>query len=316
MALSTYFNMDLDFHQTPNNSEMSTFSPQLLALPEQHYNLYHQDESFFLPNTFFDSYFDPTSFLYPEIYPHLLSYDPIISLSEIFPNEEDQCNILPCPKRQKCFYEEQNHSSSNNFIDGSFVQNPMPEEELVLPLPELLPEQLFFSDAIMPEFQVPQQLPYDDGCCMVQYENEYEKKSKEKRTISAQSIAARERRRKITDKTQELGKLVPGGSRMNTAEMLNAAGKYVQYLQAQAQMLQLMDTLQQEEKAAPPTEDMHALLVSLSVQEKMYSEEKCLVPKDFITTLSNDINLQSRPSILKELKQLLGNDIKKKEKQE
>lgn len=36
--------------------------------------------------------------------------------------------------------------------------------------------------------------------------------------LSAQSVAARERR-KITEKTRELGKIVPGGEKMNTAEM-------------------------------------------------------------------------------------------------
>ncbi|PNX82310.1 transcription factor bHLH52-like protein, partial [Trifolium pratense] len=69
-----------------------------------------------------------------------------------------------------------------------------------------------------------------------------EKKVNEK-TISPQSIAARERRRKITEKTQELGKLVPGGSKMNTAEMFNAAANYVKFLQAQVGMLQVMGTL-------------------------------------------------------------------------
>lgn len=247
MALSPYFN--LDFNQTPN-SEMSTFhdqgTPQVLVAPEHHHLLYHhhhhQDDSFFLPNTLFDSYFDPTStFLYPEIYHNLLPYDPIISLSDIFPTTEDHhCNLLPCPKRQKCFHEEHDNSSINTF-DG-FVPNPLPAEEPVLPLPELL-----FSDPPMPEFQVPQ-LPharsfgaYDDD--HFQYD-QYEKKIKGKITISAQSVAARERRRKITEKTQELGKLVPGGCRMNTAEMLHAAGKYVQYMQAQVQILQLMNTLQ------------------------------------------------------------------------
>ncbi|OIW08095.1 hypothetical protein TanjilG_06638 [Lupinus angustifolius] len=305
MELSTYFNMDLDFHQTPNSSEMSRIAPQ-----EQCYDLY-QDESFFLPNTFIDPYFDPTSFLYPEIYPHLLPYDPIISLSDIFPNEENHCNLLPYPKRQKCFHEEQDHSSNNNFI---VPNDPLPEEELLLPIPlPELPEQ-HFIDA-MPEFQVPQLPPYNFGAYDAGYENEYERKSKEKRTISAQSIAARERRRKITNKTQELGKLVPGGSRMNTAEMLNAAGKYVHYLQTQVQMLQLMNTLQ-EDKESCPTENLHALLGSHSVQEKMYSEEKCIVPKDFIATLTNHANFQSRPSILKDLKQLIGTGIEEKAKQE
>ncbi|KAE8690473.1 hypothetical protein F3Y22_tig00110895pilonHSYRG00539 [Hibiscus syriacus] len=43
-------------------------------------------------------------------------------------------------------------------------------------------------------------------------------------------------------KREELGKLVPGGSKMNTAEMLQSAFKYVKYLQTQLGILQLMDS--------------------------------------------------------------------------
>lgn len=59
---------------------------------------------------------------------------------------------------------------------------------------------------------------------------------------SAQSVAAKVRRKKISDKTQELGKLIPGGDRMNTAEMLMAAFKYVKFLQAQIGILAMMDS--------------------------------------------------------------------------
>jgi dihydroxyacetone kinase len=63
-------------------------------------------------------------------------------------------------------------------------------------------------------------------------------------SLSAQSIAARERRRKITEKTQQLGKLIPGGNKMNTAEMFQAASKYVKFLQAQIGILELTGTPQ------------------------------------------------------------------------
>ena len=66
----------------------------------------------------------------------------------------------------------------------------------------------------------------------------------ESRSLSAQSIAARQRRRKITDKTQELGKLIPGAHKMNTAEMFHAAFKYMKYLQAQVGVLQSIASIQ------------------------------------------------------------------------
>ncbi|GKG16479.1 Myc-type, basic helix-loop-helix domain-containing protein, partial [Tanacetum coccineum] len=56
--------------------------------------------------------------------------------------------------------------------------------------------------------------------------------SNEERSLSAQSLAARARRRKISEKTQEFGKLIPGGQKMNTAEMFQADFKYVMFLQA------------------------------------------------------------------------------------
>jgi len=48
----------------------------------------------------------------------------------------------------------------------------------------------------------------------------------------------------------------------------------------------------------------------------LYSEEKCFVPKEFITTLTNHSDVQSKPTILKGLKQLVGTEIEKKPKQE
>jgi hypothetical protein len=54
----------------------------------------------------------------------------------------------------------------------------------------------------------------------------------------------RERRRKITEKTRELGKFIPGGHKMNTAEMFQAASKYVKFLQAQIGILELMGSTQ------------------------------------------------------------------------
>ncbi|XP_061358414.1 transcription factor bHLH52-like [Gastrolobium bilobum] len=311
MALGTYFNWDT--LQTPN-SEINTFhepTPEL-ALDNYYNNHNHNifnysDESLFLSNTLFDPYFDPTLFSIPEFYPpqQLLScpssYDPFISLTEDY--------NFPCPKRQKCLHEEQelvDPSSQELIIPSNFFVPNYPcslqEEEL---------QELFYA---VPEFKVPE-LP-QGTTCVGSADFQCEKKTNE-RTISAQSIAARERRRKITEKTQELGKLVPGGPKMNTAEMLHAAAKYVKYLQAQVGMLELMKTLNvTEDKKGPPSEELHTMVVSPFVQEKLYSEEMCFVPKELVTTLTNHNDVQSRPSILKDLKQLIETDIEKKPKQE
>ena len=67
--------------------------------------------------------------------------------------------------------------------------------------------------------------------------------SNDERSSTAQSLAARARRRKISQKTQELEKLIPGGQKMNTAEMFQAAFKYVKFLQTQIGVLKHMALL-------------------------------------------------------------------------
>lgn len=61
----------------------------------------------------------------------------------------------------------------------------------------------------------------------------------EQTRLSPQSLAARQRRKRISNKTQDLGRLVPGGHKMSTAEMFQAAAKYVKFLQAQVGILSL-----------------------------------------------------------------------------
>ncbi|KAL5705975.1 hypothetical protein ACHQM5_024195 [Ranunculus cassubicifolius] len=118
--------------------------------------------------------------------------------------------------------------------------------------------------------------------------------TKPKTSVSAQSVAARQRRRKISEKTQKLGKLIPGGNRMNTAEMFHAASKYVKFLQAQVGMLQLMQDAAQQ--------GLELLLASPSVHEKLYSEEKCLVPQKFVAdNLAKDDHLRKIPFLSKQI---------------
>lgn len=248
MALSTYFNWDSTPQTLNAEINMTNFhEPTQELFP-------YLDETFFLPNTLFEPYFDPTcNFLYPSH--DLLSctssyeYDLIMSsLSDITPTEDYYNLALPCPKRQKWYHEEQqqqlNHSSSlqdqltpSNIFDGFVSNNPFSFQ--ADEVPEL------FSPVLPELFKVPQ-LPPPCGVGNADDLHQYceKKTNNEKTTISAQSVAARERRRKITEKTQELGKLVPGGPKMNTAEMLHAATKYVKHLQAQVGMLQLINTLE------------------------------------------------------------------------
>nr|XP_043636076.1 transcription factor bHLH52-like [Erigeron canadensis] len=102
-----------------------------------------------------------------------------------------------------------------------------------------------------------------------------------KERISAQSMAARVRRRKISEKTSELGKLVPGGHKMTTAEMFQAAYKYIKFLQAQVGVLQLMSS----------SPELQAFITSPAVQEKLYTEEKCIVSQTLARTIADDAQI-------------------------
>ncbi|XP_076920723.1 transcription factor LRL1-like [Bidens hawaiensis] len=100
--------------------------------------------------------------------------------------------------------------------------------------------------------------------------------------VSAQSMAARIRRRKISEKTSELGKLFPGGHGMTTAEMFQAAFKYIKFLQAQVGVLQQMPS------SPGLGSKLQALLTCPTVQEKLYTSGKCIVSQTLGETLAED----------------------------
>lgn len=138
------------------------------------------------------------------ILPYFPAPEPLVSETLSFPYED--VSFCPCPKRQRMCQQEFSYPASAPAFAPSFY--PMPE------LQQNTSSQLVSG--------------------MVTVENG---KNLNEKSVSPQSIAARERRRKITEKTLELSKLIPGGTKMNTADMLQAAYKYVKYMQAQIKFL-------------------------------------------------------------------------------
>ncbi|KAF6163719.1 hypothetical protein GIB67_036179 [Kingdonia uniflora] len=182
--------------------------------------------------------------------------------------------------------------SSNNVVDSfnGYSTN-------TFTAPELFPELVY------PLKDIGQVLP--QVCFNGDVESE--KRASNASGLSPQSVAARQRRRKITEKTQELGKLIPGGGRMNTAEMFQAASKYVKYLQAQIGILESIGAIQGSEDGHPkqPHDGLQVLLASPTIHEMLYSEEKCLIPKQCLEVLAKDRDIQTNPSISSDIDALV-----------
>ncbi|KAG2626050.1 hypothetical protein PVAP13_3KG384600 [Panicum virgatum] len=156
--------------------------------------------------------------------------------------------------------------TSQQSNDGCNQQVPEPPNEFVLPLPLPLPPP---PHPLLPE--APALVRVADA-----------NKAMGNVSQSVQSATARQRRKRISEKTAKLSRLIPGGRKMNTAEMLEEAARHVKLLQAQVGVLALMRTVgstdekQNEKVPSMAQEQMHALLVCGSVQERLAAEGKCL----------------------------------------
>lgn len=247
MALSYYANWG-SFQQLDSDISIADplpqaeLPPELRAFPDA-WNV----DYFFEPNDLF--YSESSNYLLYDI-PNGVPYEtePFLLQQEFEP--------FQYTKRQKgCDFEETYSDQFKPAFFNGLVPNPCPM------LQDYSPQEIVVPP--LPDF--PTGPPgYTSGNC------ESPKKEPTAASLSAQSIAARQRRRKITEKTQELGKLVPGGHKMNTAEMLQAANKYIKYLQAQVGVLEFIGSYHQ----------VNLLIIFLN----SYSEERMLVRSNLLLT--------------------------------
>ncbi|XP_062113020.1 transcription factor bHLH53-like [Humulus lupulus] len=210
---------------------------------------------------------------------HVVPDDDTISSETIFPH----------PKRQKITYQNQCRFNSGNICSSEFSNGYFLNPPGLISIPEPIGNDNIIG-------QVQEGVVNSCGYKHNEFHGDEVKRQMRiscsnggRLVLSPQSIAARERRRKISEKTEQLGMLIPGENKMSTAEMFDAAAKYVKFLQAQLAVLQLIASIQnkQEEKKGTLHLKELAVLASPSVQEKLYLEEKCLVPNEFVQTLAN-----------------------------
>ncbi|KAL0862733.1 hypothetical protein Bca101_041851 [Brassica carinata] len=213
--------------------------------------------------------------------------------TEIFDETHDLDSFLPAPKLQKLVNSSYHNNTHNHF------SSPNPNFFNYYGELDLAPQA-----SIFPEFQVPD-FPLE---FKVGRGDEDHSHGTKKPTLSSQSIAARERRRRIADKTHELTKLIPGGQKLNTAEMFQAAAKYVKFLQSQVGILQMMHTTKKTNISDVEVET-RVLLGSKAIQEKLSTDEVCLVPCGMVRDLAREESIWSNPMISREVNKLLSTDL-------
>ncbi|KAJ8533093.1 hypothetical protein K7X08_015982 [Anisodus acutangulus] len=104
---------------------------------------------------------------------------------------------------------------------------------------------------------------YSSCCSSSSKINRKEKKNKVvKLSTDPQSVAARERRHRISDRFKILQSLVPGGSKMDTVTMLEEAIHYVKFLKTQIWLHQTMINLVDDCDNNHPNYDDHQLLMT------------------------------------------------------